>query len=144
MAGSHVDGLQLQSTLKKFSPTNLANQFVQSALTVSLALATLVALARYAAGRPAGHANGGQSLDQATHHKHGRRSELVDAFEKSKSSTNQFPKIGKRRSCVCALFSSIYDVSFLRSRSAFFVRFLLTDRTSPQLLNMWYPGELRA
>ena len=112
MAGSHVNRLQSQSRLKKFSPTNLANQFVQSALTASLALAALVALAPICSGPTSRHAMGGQSLDQATVTNMAADLNLVDAFEKSKSSTNQLPKIGKRRSCVCALFSSIHDVSF--------------------------------
>jgi hypothetical protein len=75
MTGSHVDRSQSQSRLKKFSPTNLANQFVQSALTVSLALAALVALAPICSGPTSRTCNGGHSLDQAHRHKHGRRSE---------------------------------------------------------------------
>jgi hypothetical protein len=93
MAGSHVDRLQLQSGLKNFSPTNLANQFVQSTLTVSLALATLVALARYAAGRPAGVQMEASPWIKPPSQ---NRSELVDAFEKSKARLINFPRSEKK------------------------------------------------
>lgn len=106
MAGSHVDRLESQSRLKKFSPTNLANQFVQSALTVSLALAALVALVRLCSGPTSRHAMGGQSLDQATVTNMVTDLNLVDAFEKSKKPRLiKLPQDRKRKvMCMCVFF----------------------------------------
>lgn len=104
MAGSHVDRLQLQSRLKNFSPTNLANQFVQSALTVSLALAELVALARYAAGRPAGMQWEASPWIKPPSQNMVADLNLVDAFEKSKARLINFPRSEKKVMCMCVFF----------------------------------------
>jgi hypothetical protein len=112
MAGSHVDRSQSQSGLKNFSPTNLANQFVQRALTVSLALAALVALARYAAGRPAGMQWEGSPWIKPPSQTMVADLNLVDAFEKSNARLINFPRSEKKVMCMCVFFPSIHDVSF--------------------------------
>ena len=104
MAGSHVDRSQSQSGLKNFSPTNLANQFVQSTLTVSLALAALVALARYAAGRPAGMQWEGSPWIKPPSQTMVADLNLVDASEKSNARLINFPRSEKKVMCMCVFF----------------------------------------